>query len=120
MIEGVSAITLATHDMARAVAFYEALGFGLKFGGPGAAFTSFHAGAGYLNLTKVATERRLSWWGRVIFYVTTLTRCMHALFRRGWLPRSPHVMGRGANDIFTSRIQMGTNLVSRSHFDGGG
>src|ERR1700751_3128267 len=35
----ISAITLATHDMARAVAFYEALGFVLKFGGPAARFT---------------------------------------------------------------------------------
>src|SRR5258707_909253 len=70
MLEGVSAITLATHDMACAVAFYEALGFVLKFGGPEAAFTSFHAGTGSLNLTKVSTERQWSWWGRAIFYVT--------------------------------------------------
>jgi len=40
MLEGISAITLATHDMARAVAFYEELGFALKFGGPGAEFRS--------------------------------------------------------------------------------
>ena len=69
MIEGISAITLATHDMVRAVAFYEALGFTLKYGGPSATFTSFHAGPGYLNLTLVPRERRLSWWGRAIFYV---------------------------------------------------
>jgi catechol 2,3-dioxygenase-like lactoylglutathione lyase family enzyme len=69
MIESVSAITLATHDMARAVAFYEALGFVLKFGGPEADFTSFHAGTCYLNLTKVSTETRWSGWGRAIFYV---------------------------------------------------
>lgn len=69
MIESVSAITLATHDMARAIAFYEALGFVLKSGGPEAAFTSFHAGTGYLNLTKAAAGRRCSWWGRAIFHV---------------------------------------------------
>ncbi|MBI3515149.1 MAG: VOC family protein [Proteobacteria bacterium] len=69
MIEGVSAITLATHDMARAVAFYAALGFGLKFGGPGAPFSSFHAGRGYLNLTAEPAARAWSWWGRAIFYV---------------------------------------------------
>jgi catechol 2,3-dioxygenase-like lactoylglutathione lyase family enzyme len=69
MIEAVSAITLATHDMARAVQFYEALGFGLKFGGAQAAFTNFHAGAGYLNLTEVSNETQWSWWGRAIFYV---------------------------------------------------
>jgi catechol 2,3-dioxygenase-like lactoylglutathione lyase family enzyme len=69
MIEGVSAITLSTHDMAQAVAFYEALGFTLKSGGPQAAFTSFHAGTGYLNLTKASADRQWSSWGRAIFYV---------------------------------------------------
>ncbi len=69
MIEGISAITLATHDMARAVAFYEALGFALKFGGPDAAFTSFHAGTGYLNLAKAPAETQWFSWGRAIFYV---------------------------------------------------
>jgi catechol 2,3-dioxygenase-like lactoylglutathione lyase family enzyme len=69
MLECVSAITLATHDMARAVAFYRALGFDLKFGGPAAAFTSFRAGSGYLNLTAAPAQRTWSWWGRGIFYV---------------------------------------------------
>jgi catechol-2,3-dioxygenase len=39
-IESLSAITLATGDMARAVSFYEALGFPIRFGGPQEAFTS--------------------------------------------------------------------------------
>jgi catechol 2,3-dioxygenase-like lactoylglutathione lyase family enzyme len=69
MIESISAITLATHDMARAVAFYSALGFVPKYGGADARFTSFHAGTGFLNLTAAPAEQRWSWWGRVIFYV---------------------------------------------------
>lgn len=69
MLECLSAITLATHNMARAVAFYKALGFVLKFGGPEARFTSFHAGSGYLNLTSIPAERIWCWWGRAIFYV---------------------------------------------------
>jgi catechol 2,3-dioxygenase-like lactoylglutathione lyase family enzyme len=69
MIESISAITLATHDMARAVAFYTALGFALRYGGPDAAFTSFHAGPGYLNLMRVGAEQQWTWWGRSIFYV---------------------------------------------------
>ena len=68
MIEGISAITLATHDTARAVAFYAALDFVLKDGGATAQFASFHAGAGYLDLTT-APGRNWSWWGRAIFYV---------------------------------------------------
>ena len=69
MLECVSAITLATHDMARSVAFYTALGFTLKFGGSASPFTSFHAGTGYLNLMVAPAERTWSWWGRAIFYV---------------------------------------------------
>jgi catechol 2,3-dioxygenase-like lactoylglutathione lyase family enzyme len=68
MLTGISAITLATHDMARAAAFYQALGFVLKFGGPAAPFTSFQVGSGYLNLTSMPAGR-WSWWGRVIFCV---------------------------------------------------
>ena len=68
-IESLSAITLATHDMARAVRFYRALGFVLRYGGEQAAFTSFHAGPSYLNLIVQAPERGWSWWGRASFYV---------------------------------------------------
>jgi catechol 2,3-dioxygenase-like lactoylglutathione lyase family enzyme len=69
MLNRISAITLATHDMARAVAFYQALGFVLASGGPYSDFTSFHVGAGYLNLMTVSPEGAWSGWGRVIFYV---------------------------------------------------
>jgi catechol 2,3-dioxygenase-like lactoylglutathione lyase family enzyme len=44
MIENISAITLATHDMARAVRFYRNLGFQMIYGGDDADFTSFRAG----------------------------------------------------------------------------
>ena len=50
MIEGISAITLATHDMSRAVRLYRMLGFEIMHGGEDAAFTSFRAGNSYLNL----------------------------------------------------------------------
>src|SRR5206468_3849734 len=68
-IAGISAVTLATHDMARAVRFYRALGFALRYGGEDSPFTSFHAGDGYLNLIAQPAERSWSWWGRVIFHV---------------------------------------------------
>ena len=67
-VESISAITLATHDMARSVSFYEALGFPIKFGGPREAFTSFAFGGSYLNLIA-DTRAPVNWWGRVIFYV---------------------------------------------------
>ncbi len=49
-IEFISAITLATHDVSRAVRFYRTLGFEVIHGGEDASFTSFRVGAGYLNL----------------------------------------------------------------------
>src|SRR5262249_8497844 len=60
--------TLATHDMARAVAFYEALGVVLKFGGPAASFTSFRARRSYLNLMLVPGQEGWVHLGRAIFY----------------------------------------------------
>ena len=64
MIEGISAITLATHDMSRAVRFYRMLGFEIIHGGEDAAFTSFRAGTSYLNLFAQPAERTWSWWVR--------------------------------------------------------
>ena len=65
----ISAVTLATRDMARAVRFYHALGFDRVSGGETAAFTSFAIGDGYLNLIVAPAEARWSWWGRVIIHV---------------------------------------------------
>jgi uncharacterized glyoxalase superfamily protein PhnB len=69
MIEGISAVTLGTHEMPRAVRFYRALGFEVLHGGEESIFTSFRAGTSYLNLIAQPAERRWSWWGRVILYV---------------------------------------------------
>ena len=69
-IECISAVTLVTGDMARAVRFYSDLSFSLRYGGERASFTSLHAGSGYLNLIARAASRERSWWGRVIFHVT--------------------------------------------------
>jgi len=70
MIESISAVTLATHDMRRAVRFYRMLGFELLYGGEDAAFSSFGAGGNFINLIAQPPERRWSWWGRLIFYVS--------------------------------------------------
>ncbi len=69
-IESISAVTLATHDMARTVRFYSALGFPIRYGGASTAFASFQTGRGYLNLVAATKDQRWSWWGRVIFYVS--------------------------------------------------
>ena len=77
MIESISALTLATHDMPRAVRFYAALGCDLIYGGEDARFTSFRAGPGYLNLTAQFDDRHWAWWGRAIFHVADVD-AMHA------------------------------------------
>jgi len=69
-IECIGAITLATHDMSRAVRFYRTLGFEVIYGGESASFTSFEAGTCHLNLIAQPMNREWSWWGRVIFYVS--------------------------------------------------
>ena len=68
MIKGISAVTLATHDMRRAVLFYRLLELPVVHGGEAAAFTSFRAGDNFLNLILQPPDRRWSWWGRLIFY----------------------------------------------------
>ncbi|MGE5596109.1 MAG: VOC family protein [Hyphomicrobiales bacterium] len=89
-IDAISAITLATHDMARSVAFYEALGFQLRYGGPRAGFSSFSAGrASYLNIVRAAPETRWSWWGRVIFYVDDVDALYETARAAGLGPQFP-------------------------------
>jgi catechol 2,3-dioxygenase-like lactoylglutathione lyase family enzyme len=44
MIEAISAVTLGTHEMPRAVRFYRALGFEALHGDEQSSFTSFRAG----------------------------------------------------------------------------
>lgn len=88
MIESIGAITLATHNMARAVRFYLLLGFEISHGGADAAFTSFRAGTGFLNLVAQPAGRPWSWWGRVIFYVQDVD-ALHALVvAHGYRPES--------------------------------
>lgn len=86
MIEGISAVTLATHDMRRAVEFYRLVGFELLYGGEEAAFTSFRAGSGFLNLILQPVDRCWSWWGRVIFYVSDVDGLYNRLIAAGCRP----------------------------------
>ncbi len=71
-LQSISAITLATSDMTAAVRFYTALGFAMRYGGETSPFTSFHVGAGYLNLVLTPKDQIGSGWGRVIIYVSNV------------------------------------------------
>lgn len=69
----INAITFVTVDMAASVEFYEALGFGVAYGGPDEPFTTMkldvaNAVPNYVNLQHTGAEPGRG-WGRVIFHV---------------------------------------------------
>src|SRR6478735_9409496 len=71
MINGISAVTLGTHEMPRAVRFYRALGFEILHGDEESSFTSFRAGVNYLNLVaQPTTPHRDAEWGERFFHLT--------------------------------------------------
>ena len=88
-IDSISAVTLATHDMARALRFYLALGFVLRYGSESAQFSSFSAGNACLNLIAEGTGKTWSWWGRVIFYVSDVDALYRRAIEQGLSPDSP-------------------------------
>jgi catechol 2,3-dioxygenase-like lactoylglutathione lyase family enzyme len=75
--------------MRRAVGFYHSLGFQLLYGGGEAAFTSFRAGAGYLNIQlDPAAPARSSIWGRVIFWVGDVDAMHERALSCGFTPET--------------------------------
>lgn len=86
LIRSLSAVTLATHDMARAVRFYRALGFRLRYGGETAEFTSLHAGPSFVNLIAAPASRSWSWWGRAIFHVEDVDALHQRALEEGLTP----------------------------------
>lgn len=88
-IDKIDAVTLATHDMASAVSFYESLGFELRYGGHDGEFTSFRVGNGYLNLIAQPAERQWSWWGRLIFHVDDVDEMYRVVIGLGLDPEAP-------------------------------
>ena len=85
---GMSALTLATHDMSRAVNFYSGLGFEIKYGGTDAVFTSFSFGNQFLNLTLQSPDRQWSWWGRMIFTVDDVDAFHTNAVAKGFQPEA--------------------------------
>jgi len=85
-LESISAVTLFTADMARAVRFYQALGFELRYGGESADFTSFNVGAGYLNLAPGPPPEQP--WGRAILYVNDVDAMYRRVLEAGYRPET--------------------------------
>jgi catechol 2,3-dioxygenase-like lactoylglutathione lyase family enzyme len=88
-IQSISAVTLATHNMRRAVDFYEAIGLHLHYGGRDETFSSFAVGSSYLNLILVPREQTWKWWGRLIFAVSDVDAMYNELIKKAILPSFP-------------------------------
>ena len=111
-VTALSAVTLAVADMSAATDFYEALGFEKIYGGPQAGFTSFRAGASYLNL--IAAEPGSGFWGRAIFYVDDVDAFHAQAIQAGltpefeprdapWRERYFHIVDPEGNEISFAR-----------------
>src|ERR1700750_1244905 len=87
MITALSAVTLATNDMAASGRFYRMCGFEMVYAREDASFTSFRAGSGYLNLIAQAAE--IKWWGRAIFYESDVDGLYRRLVDAGVAPQAP-------------------------------
>lgn len=87
-IRSISAVTFATSDMARAVRFYEALGFSMAYGGETGAFTSFRVGKGSLNLARAAAHPPSMGRVRVIFHVDDVDAMYAHVLARGLTPET--------------------------------
>jgi catechol 2,3-dioxygenase-like lactoylglutathione lyase family enzyme len=86
-VESISAITLVTADMDKAVTFYEALGFHLLYGGHDAPFTSFRVGSGFLNLQlDPGSAPGAALWGRVVLWVDDVDAMYERAISAGFHP----------------------------------
>lgn len=84
-VDALSAITLVTRDMVRAVHFYLTLGFPLKTGGANEAFTSFVLGRSFLNLIAETVGPHTG-WGRVIIHVSDVDAMYRKALDAGLVP----------------------------------
>ncbi|MAT52286.1 MAG: glyoxalase [Porticoccaceae bacterium] len=87
-IESISAVTLAVSDMARSLAFYQAMGFNRVYGSERASFCSLQAGEQYLNLSTEESGFG-GGWGRVIFYVADVDAVYRNLCDQGLIAAFP-------------------------------
>jgi catechol 2,3-dioxygenase-like lactoylglutathione lyase family enzyme len=86
-VQRISAVTLLTIDMGKAVTFYRALGFHVLYGGHEATFTSLRVGSGYLNLQLgPAGAARRPIWGRVVFWVDDVDAMYQRVMDAGFAP----------------------------------
>lgn len=81
-IETISAVTIATADMAAATAFYRRLGF-QPAGAGSDTFATFRVGTQYLNIIAEQEGYQPRWWGRIIFHVSDVDAMYRQLVDAG-------------------------------------
>ncbi len=117
-IESISAVTLATADMERSLAFYLPLGFAVVHGGVDSDFTSLAAGPGFLNLQLVA-----GWvppevvWGRVILWVDDVDAVHERALAAGLEPPFPPTDAPWGERYFHLRDPAGHELSFARRLD---
>jgi catechol 2,3-dioxygenase-like lactoylglutathione lyase family enzyme len=114
--ESLNAVTLATHDMAASVGFYETIGMTLAFGGPDAPFSTLRIGpTDFLNLQldpEWSPPRRV--WGRFIVWVDDVDAVHRRLVDHGvepelapsdapWGERYFHVLDPAGHEMSIAR-----------------
>jgi len=89
--ERIDAITLAVRDMARSVAFYEALGLRIDYGGPSEPFTTLKDGGVSVNLALDDRREPDAFWGRAVIHVADVDAAHRRALAAGLSPREePH------------------------------
>lgn len=86
-IETISAVTLITRDMPRALAFYRNLGFGVARGDEDDDFVTLRAGDRFLNLSREGHPGTR--WGRLIFHVSDVDAFYEHICQRELAPEFP-------------------------------
>jgi catechol 2,3-dioxygenase-like lactoylglutathione lyase family enzyme len=110
-VESISAVTLVTVDMAASVAFYEALGFQLSYGGRRAEFTSFRTGGSHLNLQLDRDRPALSAiWGRIVLWVDDVDAMYRRACSAGMAPAGPPIDAPWGERFFHIRDPDGHEL----------
>jgi len=87
-IRSINAVTLRTGDMAACVAFYQALGMKITFGGAGARFTSLSAGDCHVNLSAALVVDAAPFPGRIIFHVDDVDALYERICSAGYTPQT--------------------------------
>jgi len=102
MIESISAIMLATHNMSRAVRFYRMLGFEMVHGGDDAAFTSFRAGTNYISISSRNLPSGIGLGGDASFFTIPTSMPSTRAWSRSATVRTRHrAMPNGASGAST-------------------